>query len=287
MIIWAPQIASTVTSLHSHPTLWNNNRWVGVSPKGWKHFPQAWKHFPKSWNHAVVTSIHKKKTIKQPKQLPPNISTAHSIQNLRASYLVPLEYQSQSGFLPQHSCTTTVYKLYSDWLKTDRKRHLVLIFINFSKAFDAVSQYILMKKLESIGIADSALKLWQNVLTQRSKQVQVSGKLFTSQASDLGEPQGSIFCPNFVFYILTCTRFLDYHAYADDTIFYTSGPANPARYKYHQPMVLITRNENTDKSHCVITKANNAQINLTIDNTLFAPTNKTTLLEFTINQSER
>ena len=132
---------------------------MGVSPKGWKHFRQAWKHFPKSWNHAVVTSIHKKKTIKQPKQLPPNISTAHSIQNLRASYLVPLEYQSQSGFLPQHSCTTTVYKLYSDWLKTDRKRHLVLIFINFSKAFDAVSQYILMKKLESIGIADSALKL--------------------------------------------------------------------------------------------------------------------------------
>ena len=42
---------------------------------------------------------------------------------------------------------------------------------------------------------------------------------------------------------------------------------------------------NTDKSHFLITKATNTQINLTIDNTPLAQTNKTTLLGFTINQT--
>ena len=113
----------------------------------------------------------------------------------------------------------------------------------------------------------------------------VDGKLSTSQASDIGVPQGSILSPIlfsiFINDLVTCTRFLDSHVYADDTIFYTPDPSidNLSR-KAQQSINTISQwcqlhemKINADKSHFLITKANNTQINLTIDNTHLAQTN--------------
>ena len=52
-----------------------------------------------------------------------------------------------------------IYKLYSNWLSTNKNDHLALLFIDFQKAFDMVPHDILLTKLKQAGIQGQALKL--------------------------------------------------------------------------------------------------------------------------------
>ena len=85
---------------------------------------------------------------------------------------------------------------------------------------------------------------------------------------------------NPVFYInlLTCTMFLD--SYADDTIFHASDPSiDNLTFKTHQDINTISLwrqhhgiKINIDKPHFLITKSDNTQVNLTVDNTSLVQT---------------
>ena len=262
--------------------------------------------FPKAWKHAVVTPLYKKGPATDPSNYRPISVLPILSKILERHILLHLNHflkennilnPNQSGFRPKHSCTTAVYKLYSDWLKTNRKHHLALIFIDFSKAFDTVPRNILIQKLQKIGITDLALKLLQDFLSQRSQQVRVDGHLSTTQISNNGVPQGSILSPTlfsiFLNDLLTCTQSLDSHAYADDTIFHTSDTSiDRLVHKTQQDINLISQwcenhgmKINKEKSHFLITKAENTTVNLTINSTPLTRTNETTLLGFTVNQT--
>lgn len=77
----------------------------------------------------------------------------------------------------------------------DNKKHVVSVFIDFSKAFDTVNHSILLDKLELYGVRNVALKWFTSYLSNRIQGVRVGST--TSGMSDVvnGVPQGSVLGP--------------------------------------------------------------------------------------------
>ena len=102
----------------------------------------------------------------------------------------------------------------------------LVVFLDYSKAFDTVDHQILLSKLHNMGIRGIVLNLIQSYLQDRVQVVQVNGVKSKPVYTNLGVPQGSILGPLlFLFFI---NDLLEIHqeliAYADDTacLLYTS-----------------------------------------------------------------
>ena len=98
------------------------------------------------------------------------------------------------------------------------------VYIDLSKAFDTLTFDILLFKLKSYGVTDTALDLMRSYLTNRKQYV-----VFNSCQSDYSEiytgvPQGSILGPLFIsIYIndlINVSNRLNFLMYADDTTIY-------------------------------------------------------------------
>ena len=109
----------------------------------------------------------------------------------------------QYGFRPGRSCEHALLKAQQTLLDSLSKRQVsLLLFIDFSKAFDMVEHSILLKKLEHYGIRGTALQWMRSYLENRMQFVSIDGVDSTTRHMKYGVPQGSILGPLlFIIYI--------------------------------------------------------------------------------------
>ena len=71
--------------------------------------------------------------------------------------------KTQSGFRKHHSSNTLLIKTRDDILNTlDRGEVTIAMMTDFSKAFDTVDYFTLLKRLHSLNISTSTLNLSQS-----------------------------------------------------------------------------------------------------------------------------
>ena len=134
----------------------------------------------------------------------------------------------QSAYRPDHSCETALMKIYDDVSKyISPTTYVVIVFLDFSAAFDTIDHNILIKRLEyDYGIKDKALSWISSYLLNRYYRVKVNNTISDPMRLSFGVPQGSILGPIFFsLYIPDIKKIahsynLDIHFYADDVQLY-------------------------------------------------------------------
>ncbi len=134
----------------------------------------------------------------------------------------------QSGFRPSHSTETALIRVTNDLLlSSDRGYISLLVFLDFSAAFDTIDHNILLNRLEnSVGISGSALAWFKSYLSDRHQFIAVNEKVLYRSQVQYGVPQGSVLGPLlFTLYMLPLRNIIrkhgvSFHCYADDTLYF-------------------------------------------------------------------
>ena len=114
---------------------------------------------------------------------------------------------------------------------------ILLMFIDFSKAFDTVKHSVLISTLEHYGVRGPVLTLLTSYISGRKQFVECNGEFSDVLPVSIGVPQGSVLGPLlFIMYIndiVNCTHNLvsedcpdlsSFILFADDTNVFVSGP---------------------------------------------------------------
>ena len=129
---------------------------------------------------------------------------------------------NQFGFRKSHSTSAALnYSVRQIENALNRKKHVLGIFIDLSKAFDTIDHQILLGKLENCGIRGNALSLISDYLSNRCQYTHIFGIDSGKMPIKFGVPQGSVLGPLlFLIYIndmLNCTDLAEFILFADDT----------------------------------------------------------------------
>ena len=112
-----------------------------------------------------------------------------------------------------------------------RNHHTALMFIDLCKAFDSVSHKILLQKLYHYGIRRPGHKLIESYLSSRYQFVSHNSTTSSSEAINIGVPQGSTFGPLlFLIYINDLPNAIISKPclFADDTCLILNNPSASA-----------------------------------------------------------
>lgn len=118
---------------------------------------------------------------------------------------------------------------YSEYIcrNLEEHKHVIGVFIDYSKAFDTVNHSILLSKLEAYGIRGLALDWFRSYLDNRRQCVRVGSSYSDYGSISFGVPQGSVLGPVlfvlFVNDIANVSAILKTILFADDTTVSAAG----------------------------------------------------------------
>ena len=134
----------------------------------------------------------------------------------------------QSGYRPNHSCETSVFKLTYDIQEAINNKEMVAaLFLDMSAAFDTVDHDVLLSRLSrDFGFKGQALAWLSSYLTNRTFSVVIGNERSDTFLLLYGVPQGSLLGPLlFILYTKELSTIAMKHGlkiqiYADDTTLY-------------------------------------------------------------------
>ena len=187
--------------------------------------------FPERWKKALITPIPKCEVPLQesdfrPISLLPTFSKilekAANIQIVAYLLKYDLLDPYQSAYKKNHSTFTALLKITDDILDSiDDSNITLLIFLDFSKAFDTVNHRILIEKLKILGFQNDSCEWINSYLSHRYQKVVVGEEESDWIHIENGVPQGSILGPLLFTILVSDMRWHiwdgSYHQYADDT----------------------------------------------------------------------
>ena len=190
---------------------------------------------PRNWLDAVISPIYKKGQRCIPENYRPvsllsiickvleRIITNQIVQHIMEN---ELSCHQQHGFTKGKSTTTNLLEALNFW--SEAMMHGIpvdVLFLDYSKAFDAVPHQRLIQQVKSFGIHGEALEWIAAFLNNRRQRVRVNGQLSQFQPVLSGVPQGSILGP--ILFTLFVNNIPDelrniISMYADDTKIYAA-----------------------------------------------------------------
>ena len=191
---------------------------------------------PEMWKLANVTPVFKKGDATNPSNYRPiSVTSAISkvfekiISTQLADYLEINNLLScnQFGYRKQRSTEDAIVKLVEDSKNAlNQKRHVAVIFLDLSKAFDTVQHDILLHHLGKLKISSHSVSLVSNYLSNRKQRVKLDNGYSGWLPTTSGVPQGSLLGP---LLFLVYANEIDENiinskviSYADDTALYFS-----------------------------------------------------------------
>ena len=132
---------------------------------------------------------------------------------------------NQFGF-QENKCTADAILEFLDnaYESLNNRKHLLTIFLDFSKAFDTISIDILMNKLEHYGFRNQIKSWLHSYLTNRKQIVRINNTTSNTLINKMGVPQGSTLGPLlFILYISDMKQALSKMKvlhFADDSTLY-------------------------------------------------------------------
>ena len=96
----------------------------------------------------------------------------------------------QSGFRSMHSTLTALLETTNNWsINIDNGLLNGVLFIDLKKAFGTINHEIILRKLASHGVDQSALRFCASYLRNRSQKCSVKGALSSASKLTSGVPQ--------------------------------------------------------------------------------------------------
>lgn len=190
---------------------------------------------PESWKKALIIPIPKHGSKLKAVNYRP-ISLLHPISKILESILIESLKTAaelsetipdhQFGFCKNKSCESLLSELVTDWyFQINHLKSVLLVSIDFSKAFDRVDHHLLLTKLSKCIGSQKLLNVFHNYLNLRSQLIIINGHQTEEYQTYSGVPQGSIVGPT-LFNIfagdIPVLTGINCRQFADDVIFWTN-----------------------------------------------------------------